>query len=152
MQKTSLMKITTNFLNGEEVEKLMDAIDNPLIFAITATILHAGLRVSEITNLSMGDVSLDERTIHIRMCKGKKERVVPINKYLHKVLQEYEEIAVPDRSYYFATARSGHVTQQYVDKYLKKYGEKAGINKTVSAHVLRYTFAKHAFAPCDLSL
>ena len=57
MQKTSLMKITTNFLNGEEVEKLMDAIDNPLIFAITATILHAGVRVSEITNLGIGDVS-----------------------------------------------------------------------------------------------
>lgn len=134
-------KTTRDSLNGEEVEKLMNAIDGPLIFTIAATILYAGLRVSEIISLTVEDVSLTERTIHIRMGKGKKERVVPINKYLHQILSEYEKMAVPGRTRYFATERSGHVTQQYVNKYLGKYSKLAGIQKTVSAHVLRHTFA-----------
>lgn len=134
-------KHTRTSLTAEEVEKLMDVIDKPLVFAITATIVYAGLRVSEIANLSVLDVSLKERTIHIRMGKGKKDRVVPVNKYLYQILLEYEEIALPNRFYYFATARSGHVTQQYIDKYLGKYREKAEIEKPVSAHVLRHTFA-----------
>ena len=134
-------KITRTSLTKEEVEKLMNAIDKPLLFTISATIVYAGLRVSEIAKLSVQDVSLDERTIHVRMGKGKKDRIVPINKYLYQILLEYEQIALPNRFYYFGTERSGHVTQQYIDKYLSKYTEKTGITKTVSAHVLRHTFA-----------
>ena len=138
--KVPQKKIRTS-LNQEEVERLMDVIDKPLLFAVTATILYAGLRVSEITNLYIQDVALKERIIHIRMGKGKKERIVPINNCLHQILSEYEKIAVPNRIFYFATERSGHVTQQYVDKCLGRYREDAGIQKPVSAHVLRHTFA-----------
>lgn len=134
-------KTTRNSLTAEEVEKFMSVIDKPLILAISATIVYAGLRVSEVTSLTVQDVSLKERIIHIRMGKGKKERVVPINNGLYQILSEYEEIAVPDRTLYFATGRSGHVTQQYVDKCLAQYKQLAGIEKPLSAHVLRHTFA-----------
>lgn len=148
---TGQQETTGTLLNSEEVEKLMDTIDNPLVFAIIGTILYAGLRVSEISNLSIQDVSLDEGIIHIRMGKEKKERIVPINKCLHQILSEYEQIAAPNRNYYFATASSGYVTPQYIEKYLSKYCEKAGIQKPVSAHALRYFFARHACASSYLT-
>lgn len=134
-------KVAREALTKTETTKLLTAIDNPLLYAVISTIAYAGLRVSEVTKLSLHDVSLDQRTIHIKNGKNKKERILPISKNLYNILCQYEALALPHRYYYFASEKSGHISQQYIDKALHKYKEEAGIRRKVSAHILRHTFA-----------
>lgn len=129
-----------DFLTQSEIKDFISKIDHPVLYGVIWTILLAGLRVSEVVQLNVQDVDLTERMLFIRQAKGKKDRMIPISKTLFQILSDYENIAMENRTSYFATYQTLSISEQYINKKIKQYREAAGIEKRVSAHVLRHSF------------
>lgn len=120
-------------------------------YSVIAMFLFTGIRREELTNIAMGDVSLDRDTILIHG-KGNKQRVVYINDMLHAILSEYlmdyrEKIERAKMSrYLFPSLKSDKMCVSTVNNIVNKFFESAGIKKSgISAHILRKRFATSAF-------
>lgn len=132
-------------LVADEIDELLAAIEHPLIKVAATTLAYTGLRVSELCNLTLADVDLEKGYIKVIEGKGNKDRTVPINDKLRKILIQYMEKGRPttrsDR--FFATAKTGKLSQQYINRCLKDTTEKLGWEKHVTAHILRHSFASN---------
>ncbi len=148
-----LPKRIPSYLEPEEVEALLRAPDpsTPEGFrdiAMLELIYAAGLRVSELVNLDFGQVDLETGCVTV-MGKGSKERVVPLGVPASKAVIRYVETARPQllgarrRNALFVTRRGACMTRQAFWKIIKKYARKAGVQKDVSPHTLRHSFATH---------
>ncbi|MDQ3800165.1 MAG: site-specific tyrosine recombinase XerD [Acidobacteriota bacterium] len=139
-----------NFLNQAEIEQLLLVPDVSGEIglrnrAILETMYAAGLRVSELCSLQLGDVELDAG---ILTCKGKgsKTRRVPIGKSSVEWLKSYLVVRrrkenVENRNL-FVSAAGNPITRQDVFKMVKECGEKIG-REDISPHTLRHSFATH---------
>ena len=118
-----------------------------------------GIRVGELVNLNIEDVSFDERLVKIEG-KGKKERIVPMNKSstnaLSKYMKEREKIqknVIVRRAPLFINFRFQRITDRGIRNILTKYLIKGKIFKSISPHSLRHTFATHLLdADADLRI
>ncbi len=131
------------YLTTSEMKRFLAAIDKPVIYAACATMCFAGLRVSEVCALKIGDVSFERNEISIVCGKGKKDRTIPINDELRTILVEYlREYRNTDKNTdnFFSTS-SGKITYQYINECIHEYAIKAGLNPKLSAHCLRHSFA-----------
>ena len=112
------------------------------------TIYACGLRVSELVNLKVSNIDFDECIIRV-FGKGSKERIVPINNSALNALKTYINdyrnylLKTNDSDYVFINNLSKPITRQGFFKILKKICEENGINKHVSPHTLRHSFATH---------
>jgi len=115
--------------------------------AMLSVMYAAGLRVSELTNLALGDLNLEGGFV-AAFGKGGKRRIVPLGeiavdqteKYLAEVRGKW---AKPGQSAVFVTSRGGPMTRQGFWKLVKRYAVAAGITKSISPHKLRHSFATH---------
>ena len=114
--------------------------------AIIEVLFSCGLRVSELTHLRLSDLFLDEGYIRV-MGKGSKERLVPIsNRAIHELkLWFYDRnlmtIKAGEEDYVFLNRRGAHLTRTMILIMVKRQAEAAGIQKTISPHTLRHSFA-----------
>ena len=140
-------------LSVAEVEKLLasPALDDPLVFrdrALLELAYGAGLRVSEWISIGVRDVMFDEGLVRV-FGKGSKERLVPIGRRAIGALASYVRQLRPrleqgeGRGALFLNARGQPLTRMGAWKILRKYVERAGIDKHVSPHTLRHSFATH---------
>ncbi len=141
-------------LNQQEVETLLDAPKQNDHFGLRdkamLEILYAtGMRVSELIGLNMGDAHL---TMGFVRCigKGNKERIIPIGQTATKALQNYLEsgrlkfISKKHReNALFLNHHGQRLTRQGFWKILKKLAKEAGIEKELTPHTLRHSFATH---------
>ena len=143
LAKISVEQKEREYLTIEEMSRLLQCIEHPVIYAVVATILYAGLRISEVCSLKKEDVDLQNMELFVHLGKGKKDRILPISEELGKILLEYREQSSYNKTeYFFATAHSkGHISHQYVNACITKYVKKAGIKKHISAHNLRHSYA-----------
>ena len=143
MGKISVEKKEREYLTIEEMTRLLQSIDHPVILAVCSTIMYGGLRISEVCNLKKSDIDLENMELFVHLGKGKKDRIIPICQELGKILLEYKEQSSYNKTeYFFVTAHSkGHISQQYVNQCIVKYVKKAGITKHISAHSLRHSYA-----------
>ena len=116
--------------------------------AILETLYGCGLRVSELCDLDLGDLYLDEEMLRV-FGKGSKERVVPVLGSAKRVLQAYLDEARPvlvegraATPAVFLNARGGRITRQAVHALVEKYGSYAGI-EGLHPHTLRHSYATH---------
>jgi integrase/recombinase XerD len=113
---------------------------------IILILLDTGLRVSELINLKIDNVWLDEGLIKV-LGKGNKERLVPIGKQIRKLLWRYinqyrPETARPNLDNLFLTRDGRPLTKNRVDSIMKRYGKIAELTGIrCSPHTLRHTFA-----------
>ena len=114
--------------------------------AIIEVLFSCGLRVSELTHLRLSDLFLDEGYIRV-MGKGSKERLVPIS---NRAIRELElwfydrnlmTIKAGEEDYVFLNRRGAHLTRTMILIMVKRQAEAAGIQKTISPHTLRHSFA-----------
>ncbi len=138
-------------LTVEEVDAIESQIDLSLPEgqrnkAIIEVLFSCGLRVSELCNLKLSDLYLDEGFIRV-MGKGSKQRLVPIS---HKAVKELQlwfidrnriDILPEYTDYVFVSKRRKNISRIMVFHFIKELVEKAGIKKTVSPHTLRHSFA-----------
>jgi len=105
---------------------------------------YSGLRINECINLKLEDIDLTHDYIKVIEGKGKKDRNIPINDSLKKILEDYlqkERIeAGTDR---FLSSKSGKICAQLVNRMIREAIKKAGLEKKVSCHVLRHSFASN---------
>lgn len=117
--------------------------------AMLETLYATGLRVSELVNLEMQNISLNDGVIRVDMGKGGKDRLVPLGEeaiyWLTKYLNESRPLILDQRSCdaLFITARAASMTRQAFWLMIKKYAKQADIHVPLSPHVLRHAFATH---------
>ena len=140
-------------LTVAEVDKLLASptLDDPLVFrdrALLELAYGAGLRVSEWISIGVRDVMFDEGLVRV-FGKGSKERLVPIGRRAIGALASYVRELRPrlehgeGRGALFLNARGQPLTRMGAWKILQKYVARAGIEKHVSPHTLRHSFATH---------
>ncbi len=132
------------FITEDEMKELVAAIEQPVIRTVVQTMFYAGGRISEMIHLTLDDVDLENRIMHIISGKGGKDRDIPINDKLHQILSYYlEHIRDADSNRFFALARTGKVSASYINRLIKEAVEKLGWEKDISAHVLRHSFGSN---------
>ena len=141
-------------LDLEQVQKLLDAPgDGDLLAARDKAMLEvlysSGIRVSELVDLEMADMDLQEGVLRVRG-KGRKDRLTPIGSQAIKALQRYFELRNSDPR--LATQAAGRVflnkhgqslSTRSVRRKLDKYLVQAGLDPGISPHTLRHSFATH---------
>ena len=138
-------------LSTAEVDRLEDSIDlskweGHRNRAIIEVLFSCGLRVSELVNLRLTDLYVDEQYVRI-MGKGSKERLVPISgKALREldnwfVVRREMKIKPGEEDYVFLNRRGAHLTRTMILIMIKQQAAEAGIRKTISPHTLRHSFA-----------
>ncbi len=114
--------------------------------AIIELLYSSGVRVSELVDLKLKNVDLTRKIIKV-FGKGSKERVVPINQKCVDILKKYirqKELTVlkyGQSEYFFTDDKAKKISRQFVYKIIKKQGQL--INKQISPHTIRHTFATH---------
>lgn len=131
-------------LTESELETLIAAIEHPIIREAARLMAYTGARVSECTNLTLDDVDFEKNVIRIIEGKGGKSRVIPMHQTLKIHLQHYQAHIRPKyitSSKFFATQKTGELSQQYINRMLHTTTKKLGWQKKVTCHILRHTFA-----------
>lgn len=141
-----------NVLSVDDVDKILNiqVVDkySSRDKAMLELMYSGGLRVSELINLKLNDISLDEDVVRI-LGKGSKERIVPIGDCAKEALNNYINIYRKDlfknnRSDYLFLSKNGtKLSRQYFFKLIKKQSSLNNINKNISPHTLRHSFATH---------
>ena len=140
-------------LTKEEVEKLLRSPNTGQVLglrdrAMLELMYATGLRISEIINLKLEDLHLTMGTLQT-LGKGHKERIVPVGDEAIKWVNRYLEEARPKllkqkrNNYLFLNFHGNNLTRQGVWKNLKAEVRKAGIQKNITPHTLRHSFATH---------
>jgi integrase/recombinase XerD len=141
-----------NLLSQEEILRLLASPDLGQLRGVRdAAMLHtlyaAGLRVSELVELGLGDLDLRGGVL-AAFGKGRKRRLVPVGELAQESLARYLQgvrgrWARPNERRLFVTQRGAGMTRQAFWKNLKRYSRAAGIRKNVTPHMLRHSFATH---------
>lgn len=141
-------------LTVEEIDSMISCInlDDPLgrrNRAIIETLYGCGLRVSELVELQLSQLFLEEGYITVKG-KGDKERIVPISPLAGRLISEYVASdrgdvtpASADINTLFLNRRGKRLTRQMVFIIIRDLAALAGIRKTISPHTLRHSFATH---------
>lgn len=138
-------------LSTAEVDLLEESIDlskweGHRNRAIIEVLFSCGLRVSELVNLKLSNLYLDEHFVRING-KGSKERLVPISPQAIKELgywfddRQKMNIKAGEEDYVFLNRRGAHLTRTMILIMIKQQAVEAGIKKTISPHTLRHSFA-----------
>lgn len=151
LESPKLWKKLPCFLNQQEMEAILKAprADSPSSVrdrALLECLYAAGMRVSEITGLKTGDVNLE--SAFIKCCgKGGKERIVPIGRQAVDVCRNYLQKVRPKMKpvteHFFISRRGTGLSRQFVWQMIKRYARLAGIEKSITPHTIRHSFATH---------
>ena len=141
-------------LTVEEIQNIMDIIDlstpeGHRNRAMAEVMYGCGLRVSELVTLRISNLFFDDGFVKV-VGKGNKERLIPIGQTAMKMVNLYLngarktlKIKKGEEDYVFLNRRGAHLTREMVFMLVKKWVKDAGIEKTVSPHTFRHSFATH---------
>ncbi|MDD2293346.1 MAG: tyrosine-type recombinase/integrase [Bacteroidales bacterium] len=130
------------YLNKEEMKRLINATENIKHKCILELLYSGGLRLSELLNIELSDIDSTDMVIHIRMAKGKKDRKVMLSNVLLKDLTTYFNVYKPEK-YLFEGQSDDQFSAKSVQNIVKFAAQRAGIIKHVTPHTLRHSFATH---------
>lgn len=140
-----------DILTIEEIERLLSTpdIDTPRGMrdrAMLELMYATGIKVSEITNLSIFDINLDMCYIRCRGSKN-KERIIPLGSVAITYIKEYlsirKSMSEVTNTFLFLNSRGNKITRQGFWKIVKNYAKEAGINKDINLYTFRHSFAVH---------
>lgn len=130
-------------LSTKEVEALFAHTTNLKHLAILLTGYSAGLRVSEIAHLAVRDIDSDRMVIHVRLGKGRKDRIVPLSPTLLPVLRDHWRAHRPPDFLFTGCRESRPISPVTIGTICRNAARRAEIRKRVTPHTLRHTFATH---------
>jgi len=142
-----------DFLTIKEIERLFDSIsedDNYQLRdkAIFELLYSSGLRISEAVELECGNIDFENSFILV-VGKGDKERIVPINDEVKRLIQKYLKksrnmiLGGRESDYLFISKKGSKLNRKSVWRLLKNYVAQTQINKNITPHTLRHSFATH---------
>jgi integrase/recombinase XerD len=130
-------------LSVEEVAAFLSAFQNHKHRTILSTIYSTGVRVTELTNLLVGDIDSKRAVIRIRQGKGRKDRYVPLFPSLLSELRAYW-LAYRPRDVLFPAEGTGTpLSRSSIERLCCQMRKRLGMSKDVTPHTLRHSFATH---------
>ncbi len=127
-------KTLPSVLTKEEVKSIIDAADNEKSRLIISLLYSSGLRVSELVNLKVSDINLQENTGWVRKGKGSKDRLFNLSQNLISDIKKYLE----GREHEYVFSKEKPLTTRNIQKIIFGVKKRAGINKKVTPHTLRH--------------
>jgi len=127
-------------LSKEEVLALIENAGSRKSKLMIKMLYSSGIRVSELVGMKINQLELDKRTAWVRSGKGAKDRLVILS---NKIVEELRAYLPNVRSEYLFPGRNGPLTTRSVQLMVSLAGDKAGINKQVTPHTMRHSFATH---------
>jgi len=148
-----LPKKLPDVLSEKEISLIINAIQESSQFyqrdkAIIELLYSCGIRVTELCNLEMSNLFIDEDLIRV-MGKGNKERLLPLGVRSKKYLYDYvkhsrnSHIKKSGSSFVFVSRNGNQLTRAMINIILNKWTQVSGLKKSVSPHKLRHSFATH---------
>ena len=148
-----LPKKLPDVLSEKEISLIINAIQESSQFyqrdkAIIELLYSCGIRVTELCNLEMSNLFIDEDLIRV-MGKGNKERLLPLGVRSKKYLDDYikhsrnSHIKKSGSSFVFVSRNGNQLTRAMINIILNKWTQVSGLKKSVSPHKLRHSFATH---------
>lgn len=148
-----LPKKLPDVLSEKEISLVINAIQKSSQFyqrdkAIIELLYSCGIRVTELCNLEMSNLFIDEDLIRV-MGKGNKERLLPLGVRSKKYLDDYikhsrnSHIKKSGSSFVFVSRNGNQLTRAMINIILNKWTQVSGLKKSVSPHKLRHSFATH---------
>lgn len=129
-----------NVLTKQEVKQLIDFAQTKKSKLIVSLLYSSGIRVSELVNLKVNNLDLNNKKGKVHG-KGNKSRQIFLSEQLCQELQNYLNEKNP--SIFLFSKNDKPLTTRNIQKIIKKTSEKAGLNKKVTPHTLRHSFATH---------
>ncbi len=152
IESPKISKKLPNYLTEEEIDNLLNIpLNTPYDYrnkAMLELLYASGIRVSELINLKLNNIDLQEDFIRVEG-KGSKERISPISdiavKYLKIYINEYRNLLLKkkDSEYLFINNFGNKISRQGFFKNLKQIAKSKGIEKDISPHTLRHSYATH---------
>ena len=148
-----LPKKLPDVLSEKEISLIINAIQESSQFyqrdkAIIELLYSCGIRVTELCNIEMSNLFIDEDLIRV-MGKGNKERLLPLGLRSKKYLDDYikhsrnSHIKKSGSSFVFVSRNGNQLTRAMINIILNKWTQVSGLKKSVSPHKLRHSFATH---------
>jgi len=137
-------------LDADRMARLLDIKgDGPIVArdrAILELLYSSGLRLAELIGLNMTDVDLADATVHVTG-KGNKDRIVPVGRYAIKAIGDWhavrKQLAAADESALFVSQRGSRLSPRSVQARVDFWAKRQGIDRKVSPHLFRHSFASH---------
>lgn len=141
-----------NIISVEEVCKMIDNARDADTSVLFELLYATGIRVSELVNMEKDDVYLSQLHVRVRSGKGDRERLVPIHKLCAKKLDQYmtrrEQItpySPAQKALLFLQSNGKHYTRQRIYQMIVAAAKTCGIEKKVTPHTFRHSFATHMY-------
>jgi len=146
-------KTLPDYLTVNELDKLFSSISEEDCYelrdkTIFELLYSSGLRISEAVDLTIGDVDLTNNFINV-IGKGNKQRMVPMGKEAVRLINKYIQDSRPviisnrDSEYLFISKKGSQLNRKSVWRLLKNYVTRTEIQKNITPHTLRHSFATH---------
>lgn len=137
-------------LDADRMARLLDIKgDGPIVDrdrAILELLYSSGLRLSELTDLNIGDVDMHDATVRVTG-KGQKDRIVPVGSQALKALRQWNlsraNLADEEEPALFVSTRGGRISPRSVQARVKHWAKQQGIDANVYPHLFRHSFATH---------
>jgi integrase/recombinase XerD len=130
-------------LSADEVVRFLEAVSSLKARVALTTAYAAGLRVSEVVGLKAADIDSDRMVIRVECGKGGKERYVMLSEQLLGILRSYWRLAHPERFLFPGRDKHRPIEPTVLHAACRSARVAASIDKRVSVHVLRHSFATH---------
>lgn len=152
VEKPQETKTPPKYLTYEELELLRETAEG--VTKVIFEVLYAtGLRVSELVNLDRQDIDFIEKTVWVKDGKGGKARKSKLSTRAAMILKQHLATRADDEPWVFRSNFKQRMSTHSVGRYLRILGEKAGLRRRLTPHMLRHTFATHLLdggTPIDL--
>jgi integrase/recombinase XerD len=143
IHRPKTQKLLPNVLSKEEIKLILNALGNVKHKAMLRVIYSCGLRRSELLTLKLTDIDSKRHLIVIRQSKGKKDRIVPLSEKILELLREYYIAYKPKLWLFEGQDKKSAYDESSLANVLKQALEKSKINKPVTLHWLRHSYATH---------
>ena len=130
-------------LSQDEVARMLRKTRNPKHRALLMLVYSAGLRVGEVVGLKVADLDMDRGLVRVRRGKGGKDRYTLLARRAVEAVRIYRDAYPTDRWLFPGERADRHLTTRSVQRVVKNAARAAGIEKDVTTHTLRHSFATH---------
>ncbi|HEX7368004.1 MAG TPA: site-specific integrase [Pelobium sp.] len=136
-------KLLPNVLSKDEVKKILNAHSNIKHKAMLCLMYSCGLRRSELLNLKPKDIDSKRNLVIIRQAKGRKDRIAPLSVGVLSILRDYYKAFKPEKWLFEGRYPNTAYDERSLSLVLKQALTKTNINKPVTLHWLRHSYATH---------